>query len=70
MYTAFQRILRYLILWGIIFAILCIVSVIRHWDLIAAVMSGAFASWISLAISAGVLIGLFVWGFRLMLFGR
>lgn len=65
--TVFRRILRYLILWGVLFLILCVISVVRYWDKVAAILSTAFSSYLTLLIAGGVIIGLLIWAFRRLL---
>lgn len=67
--TVWQRILRYLILWLVLFAILCLISVIRYWDELVAIAANAFDSYFSLLLSFGLVIGLLIWAFRLMFRG-
>lgn len=64
-----QRIIRYLILWGILLLILIVISVIRHWDALVAVVSGTISGFFTSLLSLGLLVGLFIWGFRLMFRG-
>ena len=65
--TVFRRILRYLILWGVLFLILCVISVDRYWDKVAAILSATFSSYLTLLIAGGVIIGLLIWAFRRLL---
>lgn len=65
--SIWDRIVRYLILWGILLAILVVVSVIRHWDALAAIVSSAFSSYLSMILAIAVFVGLLVWAFRLLL---
>ena len=65
--TVFRRILRYLILWGVLFLILCVISVVRYWDKVAAMLSTTFSSYLTLLIAGGVIIGLLIWAFRRLL---
>lgn len=65
--TVFRRILRYLILWGVLFLILCVISVVRYWDKVAAILSTTFSSYLTLLIAGGVIIGLLIWAFRRLL---
>ena len=63
------RIVRYLLLWLILFGVLCVISVIRHWDALVAIASNTFDSYLSTLISMGLMIGLMIWGLRLLLRG-
>ena len=65
--TVFRRILRYLILWGVLFLILCVISVVRYWDKVGAILSATFSSYLTLLIAGGVIIGLLIWAFRRLL---
>ena len=58
----FRRILRYLILWAVLFVILCIISVVRYWDELVAIISGTIYGYIEFIIGVGLLIGLILWG--------
>ena len=64
--SVWNRIVRYLILWGALFVLLCIISVIRYWDELVAVVSGTFMGYLQAVLYLGLLIGIFVWGFRLL----
>lgn len=64
--SVWNRIVRYLILWGALFVLLCIISVIRYWDELVAVVSGTFMGYLQAVLYLGLLIGIFVWGFRML----
>lgn len=62
-----NRIVRYLILWGILLIILVVISVVRYWDALTAIVSSAFSSYLSMILAIAVLVGLLFWAFRLLL---
>ena len=64
--SVWNRGVRYLILWGALFVLLCIISVIRYWDELVAVVSGTFMGYLQTVLYLGLLIGIFVWGFRML----
>lgn len=64
--SVWNRVVRYLILWGALFVLLCIISVIRYWDELVAVVSGTFMGYLQTVLYLGLLIGIFVWGFRML----
>lgn len=61
--TILQRIGRYLLIWLALFVILCVVSVIRHWDSFTAVLGAIFQGWLHsflyLSIIGGILLYMF-----------
>ena len=61
--TVWQRILRYLILWGLLFLILCVISVVRYRDELGNILSATVSSYISAIISVVVIGGLLIYGF-------
>lgn len=62
-----ERIVRYLILWGILLVILVVISVIRHWDFLVGIVSATFSSYLSMILTIALFAGLIIWGFRLIL---
>ena len=63
---AFHRILRYLILWAVIFVVLIVLSVVRYWDTLVAILSATFSSTLYSLFYYAILFGLIIWGFRLL----
>ena len=64
--SVFQRFFRYLILWGIMFIILCILSVSRYWDQFINIMSNTLDQYFSALLGVGLLVGILIVGYRLM----
>lgn len=42
--TIFRRILRYLTLWFVLFLLLCVVSVVKYWNIFVGILSDRFYS--------------------------
>ena len=61
--TVIGRILMYLLLWAILFLILCVVSIAKNWGVLVSILSGTV---MSLVVSFGV-IGLIIYGIIMML---
>lgn len=64
MHPTLRRFFGYLILWAVLFLILCIVSVAIHWGELTMYMSSVFSAWLSTLITAGIVIGGIVMLFR------
>lgn len=61
--TIWQRILRYLVLWGILFLVLCVISVVRYWDELGNILSATVSSYLTVIISIAVFGGLLIYAF-------
>lgn len=61
--NVWRRILMYIVLWAVLFLILCVVSVIKNKDVLAAVIGGSISS----AIASLAVIGLVIYGIVMML---
>lgn len=54
--TIIGRILMYLAIWVILFLVLCVVSVIKNWGVLVAMLSSAIYSLIEVFFVAGLII--------------
>ena len=61
--NVWRRILMYIVLWAVLFLILCVVSVVKNKDVLAAVIGGSISS----AIASLAVIGLVIYGIVMML---
>ena len=61
--NVWRRILMYIVLWAVLFLILCVVSVIKNKDVLAAGIGGSISS----AIASLAVIGLVIYGIVMML---
>jgi hypothetical protein len=59
--TIWQRILRYLILWGVLFLVLCVISVVRYWDELGNILSATISSYLTTIITIAVIGGLLIY---------
>ena len=61
--NVWRRILMYIVLWAVLFLILCVVSVVKNKDVLAAVIGGSISS----AIASLAVIGLVIYSIVMML---
>lgn len=61
--NVWRRILMYLVLWVVLFLILCVVSIVKNKDVLASVISGSVSSTIAYL----AVIGLMIYGIVMML---
>ena len=61
--TIMGRIMMYIILWIGLFLVLCVISVIKNWSVLAAIISGT----ISALIGYVFVIGLMIYGIAMIL---
>ena len=67
MYEIMRRVIRYLIVAAVIFAILCTVCIAQHWDVLSAGISAAFHSVVGAVIELVVIFLILVIIFKTIL---
>ena len=55
-----RKLLMYLLIWGGLFILLCIVSIIKNWSTLVAVMGGTITSMISMIVMVVFMIYIFM----------